>query len=280
MAVISSLNVIADTSNAPWNVDIAPFQITDQIYYVGNAWVGAYLIVTTEGLILLDTMCAETAYLLVDHIYRLGFSPRDLKIILVSHAHVDHFGGAQMLKKLSGAQLWLSEEDDLFRFDERAANAAASKPGDIIMRPYPFDVDQHYSDTEPIVLGDVTIRTKLTPGHTPGVTTFFITAKQSNDELLTAAMHGGVGVLTMQNAYFEESGQPRSLRTRFIQDCKTMEDATVDICLPSHPAHYPGDFFELSRQTAADGNPFVDKTAWKRFLVQRAKPAQDMENGI
>ena len=70
MPAVSSAAVIQATSNAPWEVAIAPFRVTDQIYYIGNIWVGAYLIDTKDGLILLDTMCAETVYLMVDAIYQ------------------------------------------------------------------------------------------------------------------------------------------------------------------------------------------------------------------
>ena len=145
------------------------------------------------------------------------------------------------------------------------------------MREYPFDVDQHFSDNEPIVLGNVTIRTKLTPGHTPGVTTFYITAEQSNGETLTAAMYGGVGVLTMQDSYFEEAGQPASLRTRFIADCKAMKSDEVDICLASHPAHYPGQFFDIPSKGWANGNPFIDRSAWASFLDTRRQFAEKLE---
>lgn len=278
MAAISSVNVIANTSGAPWSVTVKPFKVTDQIYYIGNVWVGAYLIDTGEGLIILDTMCAETAYLLVDTIYKLGYRPEQIKMILLSHAHVDHFGAARFLHELSGAPIWLSREDEEFRHNERAVNAEGGKPKGITMREYPFETDCFYDDDKPIVLGDVTIRTKLTPGHTPGVTSFFISAKQKNDETLVAAMHGGVGVLTMSDIYFEQSGLPSSLRRRFIEDCEKLKEEKVDICLASHPAHYPGNFFELEKKGWDDGNPFVDPQAWTEFLSARAQFAIDLEN--
>lgn len=279
MTAISSINIIKDTVAAPWNVHVKPFKVTDQITYVGNQWVGAYLIKTSEGLILLDTMCAETSYLLLDDIYQLGYVPTDIKMILLSHAHVDHYGAARMMHELSGAPIYLSREDEEFRHNERAVNAKSSSPGsDIVFQSYPFDVDYYYDDNVPIVLGDVTIRTRLTPGHTPGVTTFFITARQENGEECVAAMHGGVGVLTMSDEYFDESGLPASLRTRFIEDCKNLESEKVDICLASHPAHFPGDFFESARTGDwSQGNPFMDPTGWQRFLRARAKFANDLE---
>ena len=275
---VSSADVISNTSNAPWKVAVKPFKVTDQIWYIGNLWVGAYLIDTGDGLILLDTMCAETAYLMVDNIYRLGYRPEDIKMILLSHAHVDHYGAAAFMHNLSGAPIYLSKTDEDFRRSEAAHAQAAAPAGAAPMRDYDFDTDCFYNDTKPIVLGNVTIRTKLTPGHTPGVTSFFITAEQKDGRIITAAMHGGVGVLTMSDAYFAESGLSPALRTRFIDDCKAMESEKVDVCLPSHPAHFPGNFFEMGKMSWDNGNPFVDETAWVNFLRSRSQFAIDLEN--
>ena len=181
-----------------------------------------------------------------------------------------------MLKKLSGAKIFLSKEDDEFRFNTRAANSAASKPTGATFRVYDYDVDEHYDDSLPIRLGNVPIETRLTPGHTPGVTTFFIHINQNDGSTVTAAMHGGVGVLTMSDEYFEESGLPSSLRDRFIADCEKMMDLPVDICLPSHPAHYPGNFIEMSKQKTISPELFVDRTAWRRFLMERANLARKL----
>ena len=274
MAKITSTNIIANTSNSPWEVAVAPFPITDQIYYVGNLWVGAYLIDTSNGLILLDTTTAETSYLLVNSIYQLGYRPDQIKLILLSHAHVDHFGSAQFIKELSHAELYLSKEDEAFRHNP-IASAVGRIPG-VNFREYDFDVDAYYDDSQRITLGNVEIRTMLTPGHTPGTTSFFITAPDNTGKPLVAAMHGGVGVLTMSDEAFRQSGLSPELRRRFIRDCERLKDIQVDICLPSHPAHSP--LFEMRDKGWAEGNPFVDQNAWPQFLESRAKFARDMED--
>ena len=276
MSAVSSSDVILATGDAPWKVAVTPFRVMDQIYYIGNVWVGAYLIDTGEGLILLDTMCAETTYLMVDAIYRLGYRPEQIRYILLSHAHIDHVGGAQMLKQLTGAKVFLSAEDDEFRHNEQALHAEAAMPADVFFRDYPYEVDCHYDDRKPIELGNVRIDTRLTPGHTPGVTTFLIHVRKEDGSEVTAAMHGGVGVLTMSDAYSAQAGIPSCLRDRFIADCEDMANLKVDVCLPSHPAHYPGDFFELSKSLHKDPDALVDYTAWRRFLTDRAAMARKL----
>lgn len=272
MAKISSINIIDSTCNRPWEVAVKPFRVSDQIYYVGNAWVGAYLIDTTEGLILLDTTTAETAYLLIDSIYQLGYDPRDIKLILVSHAHIDHDGAASLIQGLSGAPIYLSAEDDAFRFTEASKCVGLN----FDFKPYPYEVQAYYSDDAPIVLGNVEIRTKLTPGHTPGTTSFFIKAPDKDGNMIVSAMHGGVGVLTMSDEIFRQSGLSPELRRQFIRDCKTLEQEHVDICLPSHPAHAP--FFVHCSESWENGNPFIDQCAWVNFLRDRVRYAEDMEN--
>ena len=216
MAAVSSLNIIESTCLAPWEVQAEPFAVTEQIFYIGNKWVGAYLIDTGDGLIVLDTTTAETAYLLIDSIYRLGYDPKDIKMILLSHAHVDHFGAARFLKELSGAKIWLSREDEAFRHTEGGAELGGLT---VPFREYDFETDCFYSDDTPVRLGNVEIGTRLTPGHTPGVTSFFIRTENEKEGKLTAAMHGGVGVLTMSNESLDRARLPHSLRRKFIDDC-------------------------------------------------------------
>ena len=99
----------------PWKLAVAPFQVSPRTWYVsGQSWVGAYLIDTGAGCILLDTAIPESLYLLVDSIYRTGHQLSDIKMILLSHAHFDHIGAAEALRKLTGAKVYMSREDTRF----------------------------------------------------------------------------------------------------------------------------------------------------------------------
>lgn len=273
MSAVSSMNIIDDTCWQPWNVQITPFAITEQVFYIGNKWVGAYLIDTGDGLIVLDTTTAETAYQLIDSIYTLGKDPRDVKMILLTHAHVDHYGAARFLKEMSGAQIWLSKEDDDFR-----KTAGAKEIGGLTtpFRDYGLEPDAYYTYEQPIKMGNVSIDVKLTPGHTPGVVSFFIHVHESVDGSITLALHGGVGVLTLSDESLKRAGLEKSLRHRFIRDCVELKKIPVDICLPSHPAHYPP-FFEMAVQSRENGNPFVDRDAWASFLDTRRQFAEKLE---
>lgn len=271
MSKMSAASIIESTAFRPWEVAAAPFEIIPGLYYVGNSWVGAYLIDTGDGLILIDTTVSETCYQLIDSIYRLGFNPRNIKLILLSHAHFDHTANASQIQKISGARIYLSKEDEMFRRDPVASYLEGA---DKQFKDFPYEVNCFYDDTDQITLGRITINTRLTPGHTPGTTSFFIQFPTNDGTKLTAAMHGGVGINTMTDEAFKKSGLSPSLRDRFIHDCEIMKQIPVDVCLPSHPTHAP--LLELVEQKKSDFNPFIDAERWSAFLEQRKNFAMEL----
>ena len=91
---------------------IDPFRIAGNTYYVGISGQGSYLIVTTEGLILIEQPYSqEVGDKILRSIEKLGFKPADIKILTASEAHVDHMGATAYIKTATGAQLMLMEGD-------------------------------------------------------------------------------------------------------------------------------------------------------------------------
>ncbi len=139
-----------------------PFQIFDNLYYVGLQRVGAHLLTTSDGLILIDTTFDNLAYQVLDNIRKVGFDPADIRYIICTHAHIDHAGGVKRIQEASGARVVMAEGDwglmevaetsETFRFP--------SVPREIVAR-----------EGDSITVGDTTIQLYLTPGHTPGVLT-------------------------------------------------------------------------------------------------------------
>lgn len=250
-----------DAGNRPWRLYQKPFRVAPRIYYVGNTWVGAYLIDTGEGLVLIDTTVFETVYLVLESIRDLGFDPHNIQHILLSHCHIDRTGGVNPIKAISGAKVWQSKEDTAFM--SHPANQELGNDFKMI----DYDVDCFYNNNTVLQFGDVSIRTLLTPGHTPGTTTFFITVPDESGHPLVVAMHGGVGPNTMTNEYYEKLGEDKALRTRFIQDCDALKSIHVDISIPSHPAH--GDLLKRIGADPMDFTPLIDPSEWARFLETR-----------
>ena len=120
---------VATLAYRPWTAAIEPFQVSPRTWYVaGQTWVGCWLIETSGGCILIDTAIPESAYLLIDSIYKTGHKPTDIKKILLSHAHFDHCGAAQLMKEITGAEMYMSKEDwDFYQKVPEETNPADGK---------------------------------------------------------------------------------------------------------------------------------------------------------
>ena len=143
------------------------FKIVGNTYSVGIAAVTAYLIRTTDGLILIDTTWAETAPWVAEAIEKQGFKLEDIKVILGSHAHADHQGGSAWMKAHApNAKLMIMDGDAA----TVEAGAAPGAGGGRAMPP--AKVDHILHDGEKVTLGDVTVTAWKTAGHTPGASSF------------------------------------------------------------------------------------------------------------
>jgi metallo-beta-lactamase class B len=94
-----------------WNAPFKPFRLIGNIHYVGASGISSFLITMPEGHILIDTGFETTVPRIRDSVTKLGFKLTDIKIILNSHAHLDHTGGHALMQELTGARILMSEAD-------------------------------------------------------------------------------------------------------------------------------------------------------------------------
>ena len=139
-----------------------PFKIFDNVWYVGIQTAAPYLVTTSAGHVLFDATGDETAHLVLENIQKAGFSARDVKYLIITHAHVDHFGGAEQIRQATGARIGMSAED--WKLTEQLQASQGEKAGPRIAR------DLVIADGQKIALGDATLTFYVTPGHTPGAT--------------------------------------------------------------------------------------------------------------
>jgi metallo-beta-lactamase class B len=158
---------VARPSSAParetWYAD--PARVFDNLYFVGGKVHSAWALTTSDGIILIDTIFPyNSEELIVDGMRKLGLDPKNIKYVLISHAHADHIGGAEMLQNRYGAHVVMGAADwDLVaKYPNRYKSMAPKR--DIVA-----------TDGMKITLGETAVTIWATPGHTPGTLSYTFT---------------------------------------------------------------------------------------------------------
>jgi metallo-beta-lactamase class B len=150
------------------NDPIAPFKIGEGLYYVGASDITSFLFVGKAGMILLDGGYETTAPQILANIRTLGFDPKQVKVLISSHGHLDHAGGFAQLKRETGATLYSSAADGALMTRGGKGDFGL---GDAAAYP-PVTPDRAVVDGQKVSLGGWTLTAHLTPGHTRGCTTW------------------------------------------------------------------------------------------------------------
>ena len=151
-----------------WEEPADPVRILGPLYFVGTKGLGAFLITTSGGHILMNTGMPSSGPMIVDSIHKLGFKPEDIKLMINGHAHIDHAGAFAYFQAQFGAQLAVMKDDvpAMESGDKGDFNYA-----DDFVYP-PAKVDRILRDGDAIKMGDVLLTAYHTPGHTRGATTW------------------------------------------------------------------------------------------------------------
>ncbi len=228
---------------------VAPFQVFDNLYYVGAKWVSAWVLETDQGLILFDSLYGELTDIVIDGIRELGMDPNDIRYVVVTHAHYDHIGGARRMQDEFGAVVLMTEED--WQMTEE----------DPIYQPYAKPI-RHLTinHNSTLTLGRTSLRFFKTPGHTPGVLSTRFTV-YDNGYPHNAFMFGGVGL--------NFSGVERTeMYIDSVKHLQTMEGIEVNV--PNHEGS--GDVFARNEMLVdrkdGDSHPFVDPESYQAWLEQ------------
>ena len=223
-----------------------PHKIIGNIYYVGTGSLASFLVVTPQGNILINSTYERNVPVIQKSVEQLGFKFSDIKILLGSHAHADHMEGDALVKQLTGAQVMAMAEDVPLLEQMKPAGKA-----------HPIDKVLH--DEDQVTLGGTMLVAHLTPGHTPGDTTWTMRVQdggKSYDVLIIGSLGINPGMKLVNN-----STNPQIV-DQFTRAFKVSRSLPCDVPLGSHPGMY--NMKEKYAKLKAGGpNPFIDPAGCK-----------------
>lgn len=234
---------------------VEPIKMADNLFYVGPGYVSVYLITTPDGHILIDG--SEDPYVehVLGNIRKVGFDPADIAYILISHGHLDHFGGVAAIQDISGAQVGATAEDWLL-IEERSQQEGRNQGPPPRMPRKDIIIEQG----DVISLGGQTLNLHVTPGHTAGVMSaeFTVYDNGMSHKVFFSGGSGGRGGVLNELAVESTS------RVLAIED--------IEVFLPNHAWNagtpYPdGSIFERAlRVSEGQPSPFVDGASYEEWI--------------
>ena len=224
----------------------SPYKVFDNLYWLGTRQHSSWALRTSEGIIIIDTNFAwATQPEIIDGLTTLRLDPRDIKYVIISHAHGDHDQGAAELQRRYGAKVVMGAVD----WDstlQRPATAAGGVPKrDIAVGP----------EGTKITLGDTTVTVVPTPGHTPGTLSYVFPVLDQGKTVMVAYSGG-----TLTGAFGTDGARWDEYVTSQKKIAKAAADAGATVVLSNH-SEYDGAYTKARlvalKRESGESHPFI-----------------------
>ncbi len=224
----------------------SPYKVFDNLYWLGTRQHSSWALRTSDGLVIIDTNFAwATQPEIVDGLTTLGLDPRDIKYVIISHAHGDHDQGAAELQKRFGAKVVMGAAD----WDatlQRPATAAGGVPTrDISVGPEGLK----------LTVGDTTIDIVSTPGHTPGTLSYVFPVTDQGRTVMVAYSGG-----TLTGAFGTDAARWDQYIDSQRRIAKAAADAGATVLLSNHSEYdnaYTKARLLAAKREVGEDHPFV-----------------------
>ncbi len=253
-----------------WTTAFPPFHIAGNLYYVGSADLASYLVVTPQGLILINSNLASSPPLIRKSVETLGFKWTDIKILLISHAHYDHCAGSAEILKETGAKYEVMDADvSVVQSGGRTDFQYGSEP---TTHYAPAHVDRVLHDGDTVSLGGVVLTAHLTAGHTRGTTTWTINEREGDEREGGRMLHVViVGSPNVNPGYkLVKSTVYPQIATDYKRGFAVLKGLSCDIFLGAH-----GSYFDMkdkyTKFKSGDHDAFIDPSGYKAYIADRQK---------
>lgn len=262
--VVAAQQVTEPKSAEEWSRPYEPFRIAGNLYYVGTFDLASYLITTTQGNILINTGLAASASQIKHNTEKLGFKFEDIKILLITHAHFDHAGAMAAIKKMTGAQLMVDENEATVLADGGISDYALGAHGRSFT---PVNADRLLHGNDTIRLGNMQLVMLHHPGHTKGSCSYIFDVK--DDKRSYRVLIANMPSIIIDKKFSEVTAYP-TIAEDYAYTLANMKKLSFDIWVASHASqfnmhdkHHPGDGY----------NPgaFIDRAGYDAELNELQK---------
>ena len=241
----------------------SPYKIFDNLYWLGTRQHSSWALRTSEGLIIIDTNFAwATQPEIIDGLTTLGLDPRDIKYVIISHAHGDHDQGAAELQRRFGAKVVMGAPDWESTLQRPAAAAGGVPKRDVSVGP----------EGAKVTLGDTTVTVVATPGHTPGTLSYVFPVKHDGQTVMVAYSGG-----TLTGAFGTDAARWDEYVASQRKIAKAAADAKASVMLSNH-SEYDGAYTRArliaAKREVGESHPFiVGPDAVQRYFTVMAECA-------
>lgn len=252
-------------TNPDWTTPIAPFHIAGNLYYVGGKDLASYLIVTPQGDILINSNFQGSTALIRASVEQLGFKFKDIKILLISHAHADHDSASAELIHQTGAKYMVMDGDVSVVESGGATDFAYAKD-----TYAPAKVDRILHDGDAVKLGGTVLIAHKTAGHTRGCTTWTMRVKEAGRPLnvvIVGSWNVNPGWRLVDRP--EQPGSYPGIAADYRRGFTTLKGLPCDIFLGAHGVYF-GMLAKLDRiKAGAPDNVWVDPSGYQAAVAER-----------
>jgi len=263
LLIIMTMLFVLNCFAYPIPKSFPPFRIAGNLYYVGTNDLASYLIVTKKGNILINSNLEATVPMIKSSIEKLGFNYRDTKILLISHAHIDHAEGSALIKQQTHAKYMVMDAD--VATVESGGKSDFNYAKDPSMYFPSSHVDRVLHDGDQVKLGESILTAHLTSGHTKGCTTWTMDVVDHGKKYHVVF----VGSLSVNPGYqlFHNTTYPK-IAEDYQHAIQKLQTLPCDIFLGAHAGYFDLDQkYALLKQGKI--NPFIDPQGYIRYIKQK-----------
>jgi metallo-beta-lactamase class B len=248
-----------------WSEPFPPHRMIGNIYYVGSRGLASYLITTPAGDILINSNLVSSPAMIRESIEKLGFRFRDIKILLISHAHFDHDGGGAEIKKLTGARYMVMAGDaEVVESGGKSDFQYGDSPA---LRYPPAKVDRVLHDGDEVKLGDTVLTAHLTAGHTKGCSTWTMKVREgdkSYDVVIVGSPNVNDGYKLVNNPRYPQ------IAADYAHGFEVLKSLPCGVFLGAHGSYF-GMEAKYSRLNTGGANPYIDPEGYKAYVAERGQ---------